>query len=438
MKPPPSSAQFATQGTSGESGEPEITARKLRVAVVCLLGQLITSNIFISASLPVLMLPMTREFGWTRAEFAYSITALMWFGAVTMPLLGRFADRFGVRPVILGGTLVTAVVTLGLSYQTANLWRFWLFFAVIGISSSSVGICNSKVIGELFHRRRGAALAILALTFPLGMAIAPQFANILLKHFDWRGVFAGNGVLMLAVLLLLYFGLEEPARVSATHDPKPAGERSLPSQMEGLTAAEVRRSKNLWLVIAASVISGAPTLGWIQHLVAFAVGRGFSQAAAVNVFTITALVGVFVTLLCGYLVDRAPTARIFVPFALASAVGYCFLMVCSAQFGGLSMLIIGMVLGFMSLTAQNSFDAYFYTRFFGMKAFAETFGIHLAFITITSGLAPPLIGMLFDRTGSYGATLVLALIAQVIGACLFMFVGPYRYAAVRGLPHGRR
>ena len=243
MKSPPPSAQFANQGISGESGEPEITARKLRVAVVCLLGQLITGNLLISASMPLLMLPMTREFGWTRTEFAYSITALMWFGAVAMPLLGRFADRFGVRPVMLGGTLIMAVATLGLSYQRANLWRFWLSFAVIGIFSSSVLIYNSKVFGALFHRRRGAALAILALTFPLGMAIAPQFANILLKHFDWRGVFVGNGVLMLAVLPLLYFGLKEPARVSATHDPKPAGERSLPPQVEGLTAAEARRSK---------------------------------------------------------------------------------------------------------------------------------------------------------------------------------------------------
>ena len=178
-------------------------------------------------------------------------------------------------------------------------------------------------------------------------------------------------------------------------------------------------------------------MGWIQHLVAFAVGRGFSQAAAVNMFSISALGSVFVTFLCGYLVDRAPTARIFVPFALASAVGYCFLMVCSAQFGGLPMLIIGAVLGFMSLTAQNAFNAYFYTRFFGLKAFAETYGIHLAFVAMAGGLAPPLIGMLFDRTGSYGAALVLALIGQVIGACLFMFLGPYRYAAVRGLPHGR-
>ena len=76
-------------------------------------------------------------------------------------------------------------------------------------------------------------------------------------------------------------------------------------------------------------------------------------------------------------------------------------------------------------------------RFFGLRAFAEIYGIHLAFVAITSGLAPPLIGMLFDRTGSYNATLALAVVGQVIGMCLFMFLGPYRYAAVRGLPHGR-
>jgi MFS family permease len=430
MRLPTPSAQSAREDISG-SAEPEITARKLRIAAVCLVGQLLTGNLLISGSLALLMLPMTREFGWTRTEFAYSITALMWFGAVTMPLLGRFADRFGVRPVMLGGTFIMALVTLGLAYQTANLWGFWLAFAVVGIFSSSVVIYNSKVFGALFHRQRGKALAILGLTFPLGMAVAPQFANVLLKHFGWRGVFTGNGVLMLAVLPLLYFGLEEPGRAPATHDPKPAGEQSLPSQMEGLTAAEARRSKTLWLLIAASVISGAPTMGWLPHLLAFAVGRGFSQGVAVNTLSIAALGSAVVPLLSGYLVDRVSTARIFVPFALASAAGYCFQMVCSAQFGGLPMLMIGAALASVSLTAQSALNSYFYTRFFGLKAFAETYGIHMGLVNMSSGLAPPLIGMLFDRTGSYSATLVLAMIGQVLAAGVFMILGPYRYAASR-------
>ena len=77
-----------------------------------------------------------------------------------------------------------------------------------------------------------------------------------------------------------------------------------------------------------------------------------------------------------------------VQFALASAVGYCIQMLCSVQFGGLPMLIIGVTLGNMSLTAQTSMNSYFYTRFFGLKGFAETYGIHMAFIELPPSVSP--------------------------------------------------
>jgi predicted MFS family arabinose efflux permease len=428
-------AQSAGEGvTSGDPGEPEITARKLRIAIVCVLGQLFAGNLVFTGSVPLLMLPMTREFGWTRTEFAYSVTALMWCGGAATPLLGRFADRFGVRPVMLTGTFIMGVVTLGLSHQTANLWRMWFSFAVIGLCSSGMYVFNTKVISALFHRQRGKALALFGLSYPIGLAIAPQVSNALLIHFGWRGIYTGNAMLMLAMLPVLYFGLEEPGAGAATDRSKTPGESSS-SQLQGLTASETRRSKTLWLLIAAAVLSGAPVVGWMPHMVAFTIGRGFSQQAAVNMLSISSMASALFVLLSGYLVDRISTAKSFVPFALASALGYCFLMICSAQFGGLPLLVTGVTLANVALVG-GSMNGYYYTRFFGFKGLAESLGTHMACVYIASGLAPPLIGAVFQRTGSYGVALGVAMMGQVLAIGAFMFLGPYRYAAARGAAHG--
>jgi hypothetical protein len=131
-------------------------------------------------------------------------------------------------------------------------------------------------------------------------------------------------------------------------------------------------------------------------------------------------------------VDRISTAKSFLPFALASACGYFFLMICSVRFGGLPLLGIALTLANVALVG-GSMNPYYYTRFFGLRAFAESLGIHMAFMSIAGGLAPPIIGMLFERSGSYNVALAVALIGQLLAVGAFMILGPYRYAAGRGL-----
>ena len=58
--------------------------------------------------------PMTEELGWTRAEFTIPRSLGGFVMAITGFLIGSWVDRFGARPFMTGGILVTA----------ASLW--WL------------------------------------------------------------------------------------------------------------------------------------------------------------------------------------------------------------------------------------------------------------------------------------------------------------------------
>ena len=80
--------------------ESDFSVRKLRIAGVCLMGQLFGSSMLLIGPLSMLMLPMTKEFGWSRSQFSYSTSAVMWAGALALPIVGRLIDRRGVRPVV--------------------------------------------------------------------------------------------------------------------------------------------------------------------------------------------------------------------------------------------------------------------------------------------------------------------------------------------------
>jgi hypothetical protein len=47
--------------------ESDFSLRKLRIAGVCLMGQLFGSSMLIIGPLSMLMLPMMQQFGWSRS-----------------------------------------------------------------------------------------------------------------------------------------------------------------------------------------------------------------------------------------------------------------------------------------------------------------------------------------------------------------------------------
>ena len=102
-----------SQGTPREpaaaSVESELSFRKVRIAAVCVLGQVFATSLLLMGALALIMLPMITEFGWSRSQFSYATSAILWCGAVTSPVLGRLTDRVGIRPVLLAGTAAVSV-----------------------------------------------------------------------------------------------------------------------------------------------------------------------------------------------------------------------------------------------------------------------------------------------------------------------------------------
>ena len=144
--------------------ESDFSVRKLRIAGVCLMGQLFGSSMLLIGPLSMLMLPMTKEFGWSRSQFSYSTSAVMWAGALALPIVGRLIDRRGVRPVVLTGTCLLGLLSLTLARQTASLWLFYLLYALVGVFGA-IAVGYGKIMGALFTQHRGKAMGSVA-AFP--------------------------------------------------------------------------------------------------------------------------------------------------------------------------------------------------------------------------------------------------------------------------------
>jgi hypothetical protein len=81
----------------------------------------------------------------------------------------------------------------------------------------------------------------------------------------------------------------------------------------------------------------------------------------------------------------------------------------------------------VAMGVQMSMGGYFYTRFFGMKAYGEIFGINMAILSLAMGFSAPLIGILYEHTGSYNLALIGMIVGNVLAGLLFLTIGRYRY-----------
>ena len=417
--------------------ESDFSFRKLKIATTCLIGITFASSVLPWSALSLLMLPMTKEFGWSRTEFSLALTVMLWSGGFSVAFFGHLTDKIGVRKVVLTGSVVVGLAALAGAFQTGALWQFYLLFGVFG----AVGCSRSgyqKVIGALFGKHRGKALAMFGVESTLAMAVLPPLTLFLLDKFGWRGLFLAFGVIILSMVPLIYFTLEEPGVVGGLPSlpslgrPRggaaPKQDRLGPPVLEGRTLREVLRDRTFWFIVAGTILTMAPIAGMGPHMVAAIVDKGFTRADAVWILSLTTLIGSLGTLAGGYFVDKIHSAKVKVPFQGIQALGALCLAACTSVFGGIPLLVASGVLQGFAQGGARPMSTYFQTRFFGLRAFTSVYGVQLALMDFSLGLSPLFVGYMYDRTGSYNIPLYVIVAATALAAPIFYFLGRYRYS----------
>jgi len=156
-------------------------------------------------------------------------SALMWIGSgLGGILMGRVAERFGVRWTVLGGSIMIAV-GLALSALGPSLPLYighGLFIGLIGIGGINAPLY--VYVSRWFDRRRGSALALISSGAYLAGAIWPPIFERVIARVGWRHTmlyFAALELLLIlpAAAIVLRSPPQTPhyaAPASAGHDSK--------------------------------------------------------------------------------------------------------------------------------------------------------------------------------------------------------------------------
>ena len=355
---------------------------------------------------------LEAEFGWTRGQIS-TAAGLALIGALIAPLVGRVADRVGVRPVIVASSAVLAVGYLLLAGVGAAIWQYQacivlLVLAVPGTSSLVYG----KMIALRFRQHRGTALAIATSGLAVTTIVAAPALGWVIDGWGWRRGFVALAVASAAALPFILLVIR---RSSTLAQPTIVEDGTPPVLVEGMTAAEARRDPRFRRVVAAAMLVNLATTGLVTQIVPLGRELGLSSAQAAVLLTsfgVSAIVG---RLLIGALVDRYPPQPAAAAFALVSALAFAGLAWGSSHVA--VVLVLVFLAGLMN-GAENDLLPYLAARLFGLRAYGEIYGSAMPLTLVGTAIGIIGFGRLHDAFGDYDAALIVGAVALLgAGAC---------------------
>ena len=370
-----------------------MTASNYRWVIVAaggLMGCLAIGAMF---SLPVLLVTMSRDTGWSVTGISTAMTIGFLAMAFASMAWGSLSDRFGPRPVVLTGSLVLAA-SLVLASTASSLIEFQLVFGLlVGGAIAAIFAPMMACVTGWFDTQRSLAVSLVS----AGMGMAPMtmspLAAWLVSSHDWRSTLqiiaavAAAGMIPSALLIR-----RPPALENTSADIAPGVEA--PSSM---TVGQAVRSPQFIILLLTNFFCCATHSGPIFHTVGYAVSCGIPLIAAVSIYSIEGLAGLGGRIAFGFMGDRFGAKRVLVLGLLAQAfvaLAYAFVRELSAFYAVAAMFgfIYAGVMPLYAVLIRENFPLSMMGTIIGGTAMAGSLGM---------ATGPLTGGLIYDAFASY-------------------------------------
>lgn len=360
-----------------------IPYRWVLVALGGLMGCVAIGAMF---SLAVFLEPMAAETGWSRAGISAAMTIDFLIMGVGGFFWGTVSDRHGPRIVTLAGAVLLGAGLVVASRATTPLGFQLGFGLLVGLAAGAFFAPMIAAVTGWFDRRRALAVSLVS----AGVGMAPMtmtpFAGWLIEHSDWRTALATMGVVAWVLLV--------PAALFVRRPPAQPAE---PGALPAAGAGQALRSPQFAVLGATFFLCCAAHAGPIFHTLSYARLCGIPTMAAVSIYSVEGLAGLFGRILFGVSADRFGARRVLVAGLVVQALAIPAYLAVRDLAGFYAMaVVLGMVYGgVMPLYAVLARD------YFGQAVMGTVLGAATMLSAIGMALGPVGGGWIYDSFGSY-------------------------------------
>ena len=155
------------------------------------------------------VVPITQSFGWAKKDIQVAFTIFVIAETWLVPIEGFLVDRFGPRPVTIGGGILVGASWVLNSFAD-SLSLFYFAAALGGIGAGAVyGTCVGNAL-KWFPDRRGFAAGVTAMGFGAGSALTVVPIANMIQSRGFQETFLMFGLGQGLVVFILAWALRNP------------------------------------------------------------------------------------------------------------------------------------------------------------------------------------------------------------------------------------
>ena len=393
--------------------------------------------------------PMTADLGWTRAEFTIPRSLGGFVMALTGFFIGAWVDRFGGRPFMIAGVVLSAVSLWALS--TVQTLAGWIVLNGVALTASAAMFGNlvaNVTLAKWFVELRGRAVALAAMGVSFGGIALTPAATWAIDAWGWRAAWQGLGVTALVCALpfaLLMrrapedFGL----RPDGHTDVDAAAGRTRRAEADyarSMTRRQALGNASFYLLILAFGLFVINIGVMLLQTVPYLTDAGHSRATAAFMMVVASIPAMLTKPVWGHLIDRLGTpmrgkedAR---GHGTATRLGAKPLAAIGSALTGIATAAI--VLSVASGSLVGIYAAFFllgvgwggmiplqeviWASFFGRRHLGAVRSAALPFSLAFGAGAPLAVSYYHDVVGDYHGALLSVAVANLIAALLILAI----------------
>ncbi len=363
------------------------------LGAIAVLGFVMIGTCAISVGL--LMDPLRREFGWSNGAASVLATIYSLSCMLGSPLIGLIVDKFGAKPVMAAGIVITAAGFLLVAFSS-TLPAFYAAFLLIGVGyGGAFYLAIWKIVPERLGDQKNLGMGVFAGVGSIGAAIFSVTAGVVIAELGWRiAAIAAAGIVLAMTPVVIKF-IPAPLKVNANEAV------SAPAFTGGAEPGRMMLSPYFSLAVFVSALAAFGMSSVFFHIVPILTKTGLTEQQASQVFGATWLVSGIGSLCIGAVAHRIGASTALAGAMFLGAAGTVFLLLIGT--GPLSALAIGLFILLWGATANavNQFMPILFAERFGAAHLGLLLGVQSALMGIVGSIAPVATGMLYDRYEGY-------------------------------------
>jgi MFS family permease len=371
----------------------------------------------------VFLLPLEREFGWSRSQLTGVYSVYLLVNGFAAPLVGVLFDRAGPRWVYAAG-LACLGSAFFLAGSLEQLWQFYLLVgAMVGIGVSLTGMVPASALLARWYRvRLSRVIGIAFSAVGLGVVTFVPLTQYLADHYQWRFAYRALGGLLLIGVPILVFAVPWD-RFTAGH---PAVRAAAAARAEGgWTLHAAMRTPIYWGMAQAFFFTATGMFAIVVQLVAFFIDAGFSPLAAATAFGVTGMLSAFSVMGSGFVAERFGYRQTVSASFAGTASGMVLLLFLAAQ-PSAALLVAFIVVFGLCMGVRGPIISSICTRHFAGPRVATIYGTIYATNALGAAFGSLAGGLLHDFTGGYQVVFAFSLGAIALAVMPFWLVRALR------------